>query len=476
MILAVSAIPVIVTLPVPPLILILDPAAILVTMPVKSAPLTAGNVVGNLPAGIVPTLRLDADTLPSKLVAVMTPVTLISLTPVISTPPVNVAAVPVIIFSVDATPVNPDPSPEKLVAVTTPVRFKSPVPDINFPFKSRLPPNLGVVSWKTLVIPVSLAVTVTSPADMGDTDRFVPKLIVVAVPTIDPPSLIPIPDPDPTTLVNPDPSPTKLAAVMIPDVLTLPVVPIPVVGKFVKLAPLMAGNDAGNLASGIVPDPRFVAFKLVKLLPSKAGSAPLRLDDANVPSKLVAVTTPEETIPFLAVITPTESIFVTSSYVRVPAIETFWNVETPLTTRLSAVIFAVFANPVIVTAPVAPLILILDPAAMLVTIPVKSAPLTAGNVAGNLASANVPAVIFAALAKLVAVVAVPVRLPVKDAAVIIPVVLMLPVVPIPVEGRLVRLAPLMAGRAPMRALAVKLVSPAPSPLKDDAVIIPLVTI
>ena len=45
MILAVSAIPVIVTLPVPPLILILDPAAILVTMPVKSAPLTAGNVL-----------------------------------------------------------------------------------------------------------------------------------------------------------------------------------------------------------------------------------------------------------------------------------------------------------------------------------------------------------------------------------------------------------------------------------------------
>ena len=32
----------------------------------------------------------------------------------------NVAAVPVIILSVDATPVNPDPSPTKLVAVTTP--------------------------------------------------------------------------------------------------------------------------------------------------------------------------------------------------------------------------------------------------------------------------------------------------------------------------------------------------------------------
>lgn len=38
----------------------------------------------------------------------------------------NVAAVPVIILSVDATPVNPDPSPEKLVAVITPTAFIPP--------------------------------------------------------------------------------------------------------------------------------------------------------------------------------------------------------------------------------------------------------------------------------------------------------------------------------------------------------------
>ena len=96
---------------------------------------------------------------------------------------------------------------------------------------------------------------------------------------------------------------------------------------------------------------------------------------APEPSKTVAVTTPAETTPFLAVITPTESIFVTSSYVRVPAIETFWNVENPLTTRLSAVILAVFASPVIVTLPVSPLMLILDPAAILVTMPVRRGPL-----------------------------------------------------------------------------------------------------
>ena len=40
------------------------------------------------------------------------------------------------------------------------------------------------------------------------------------------------------------------------------------------------------------------------------------------PLKLVAVTTPVATIPLLAVITPSESTLVTSSYVRVPPIET----------------------------------------------------------------------------------------------------------------------------------------------------------
>ena len=49
-----------------------------------------------------------------KLVAVTTPVTFI--------PAVNVAAVPVMMLSVDATPVRPDPLPTKEVAaVTTPV-------------------------------------------------------------------------------------------------------------------------------------------------------------------------------------------------------------------------------------------------------------------------------------------------------------------------------------------------------------------
>ena len=281
--LAVFASPVIVTLPVSPLMLILDPAAILVTMPVKSAPLTAGNVVGNLPAGIVPTLRLDADTLPSKLVAVITPVEFIcpdSTDPNVLTP--------------DTTKLSAD-----IVAVfAKPVMVTSPVP----PLMLILDPAAILVTIPVRSVPLNAG---KAPLKL-DEDNVPSKLVAVIIPLL---ASRVIAVPTFTTFVNvaavpvmilsvdatpvrPDPSPTKLAAVMIPDVLTLPVVPIPVDGRFVKLAPLIEGNAAGNLASGIVPEPRFVAFKPVKLLPSKAGSAPLRFDDANVPSKLVAVITP----------------------------------------------------------------------------------------------------------------------------------------------------------------------------------------
>ena len=53
---------------------------------------------------------------------------------------------------------------------------------------------------------------------------------------------------------------------------------------------------------------------------------------------------------------------------------------------------------------------------------VKFSPDTAGSVAGNLASAIVPVVILAASARLVAVVAVPVKLPLNDVAVATPVI------------------------------------------------------
>ena len=56
------------------------------------------------------------------------------------------------------------------------------------------------------------AVTVTIPADAGDTERLSPKLIVPAVPTVLLLSLITTPEPDAVIPVNPEPSPTKVSA------------------------------------------------------------------------------------------------------------------------------------------------------------------------------------------------------------------------------------------------------------------------
>ena len=64
---------------------------------------------------------------------------------------------------------------------------------------------------------------VTIPAEAGDTDKLSPKLIVPAVPTVDPLFFITTPEPEPTTLVNPYPSPIKLVAVTEPVILMFPV-------------------------------------------------------------------------------------------------------------------------------------------------------------------------------------------------------------------------------------------------------------
>ena len=55
---------------------------------------------------------------------------------------------------------------------------------------------------------------------------------------------------------------------------------IPAAGKFVKFAPDIAGKVAGNLASGIVPEPKLEALSAVK--------------DAPLPEKVVAVSKPDE--------------------------------------------------------------------------------------------------------------------------------------------------------------------------------------
>ena len=52
-----------------------------------------------------------------------------------------------------------------------------------------------------------LTPTVTIPATIGVTDKLSPKLIVPAVPTVEPLSLITTPVPDAVIPVRPDPSP-----------------------------------------------------------------------------------------------------------------------------------------------------------------------------------------------------------------------------------------------------------------------------
>ena len=82
-------------------------------------------------------------------------------------------------------------------------------------------------------------VTVTIPAEIADTFKFVPKLIVPAVPTRLPPSLTITPAPDQVTPLSPDPSPTKFVAVTTPVLLEPPsvgivVVLIPILVTFVS--------------------------------------------------------------------------------------------------------------------------------------------------------------------------------------------------------------------------------------------------
>ena len=55
-------------------------------------------------------------------------------------------------------------------------------------------------------------VTVTIPADAGDTERLFPKSIVPAVPTVEPLFLTMTPEPDAVIPVSPEPSPTKVSA------------------------------------------------------------------------------------------------------------------------------------------------------------------------------------------------------------------------------------------------------------------------
>ena len=87
---------------------------------------------------------------------------------------------------------------------------------------------------------------VTEPPEIADTLKLFPKLIVPAVPTKDPLSLIITPEPEAVIPVNPEPSPTNVAvtplgplnvvALIIPVIFTLPVPVIDLLNKS-KLPP-----------------------------------------------------------------------------------------------------------------------------------------------------------------------------------------------------------------------------------------------
>ena len=64
----------------------------------------------------------------------------------------NVAAVPVIILSVDATPINPEPSPEKLLAVTTPVILTLPAPVNPYPTGNQAPFSISIAPVPSLSV------------------------------------------------------------------------------------------------------------------------------------------------------------------------------------------------------------------------------------------------------------------------------------------------------------------------------------
>ena len=79
-------------------------------------------------------------------------------------------------------------------------------------------------------------VIVTIPADIGDTDKLSPKLIVPAVPTVELLSFMTTPEPSAIIPVNAEPSPLNCVAVTTPEIFAPPVHVINLLNKS-KLPP-----------------------------------------------------------------------------------------------------------------------------------------------------------------------------------------------------------------------------------------------
>ena len=105
------------------------------------------------------------------------------------------------------------------------------------PAKVDTPTTSKVFVLTSVVEPLPAeAVIVTAPPDIAETSKFVPKLIVPAVPTVEPSCLITTPEPDAVIPVSPEPSPVNLVEVRFP-VLGLYVNPVSVSAPCEPVAP-----------------------------------------------------------------------------------------------------------------------------------------------------------------------------------------------------------------------------------------------
>ena len=136
---------------------------------------------------VSPPTPVKLDPSPLYEVAVTMPVTLMLLAPLMLTPPVKVAAVPVIILSVDATPVSPVPSPTKLDAVTTPTNSALPTAVIVPPTPEAPISNPPLA----VTIPTESILVTSSYVIVPPTDKLPPTFKLFAIPT--PPETISAP-------------------------------------------------------------------------------------------------------------------------------------------------------------------------------------------------------------------------------------------------------------------------------------------
>jgi hypothetical protein len=113
-----------------------------------------------------------------------------------------------------------------------------------------------------------------------------------------------------TTKKSPSPSDVEVVS-KFKSILAIGTVPLAKseASKFVKLAPLIAGNVAGNLASGTVPLAKLEAFKEVKFAPLIAGRVAGNLASGTVPEDKFEAFKEDPSMNPLSLLNPEIAIF-----------------------------------------------------------------------------------------------------------------------------------------------------------------------